>query len=328
MKGKVSIVIAAYNIEDYIERCMDSVMNQSYLNIEIIVVNDGSTDNTLSVLNKIQKQDRRITIITQENKGIIEARKKGLYYATGEYVLFIDGDDWLELECIERLYKEATIKNADIVLYNFFWSYDNNKKSGIGFNSGNDEILTNPLKCLFLGHISPCIWTKFIRKSFIDNNNISFPENISFADDLATVSSLFIFKPNIGLVNENLYNYYQRNNSITKEVSSKILEVDKAIKFIKEQLIKNNIYGKYKKEFERMIYSHLYVQRFLTATKVEDIHREVYNQYKKYNINIRKNKYIRHLINSQPISLRIRMYSYNKSYFCGKCYDLMRKCFI
>lgn len=328
MKSKVSIIIAAYNIQDYIMRCMKSVINQTFENIEIIVVNDGSSDSTLEILEKLEVQDDRIKIITKKNKGLIEARKTGLHHATGEYILFIDGDDWLELECIEKLYNSAINQNTDILIYNFFWSYDNSKKLGLGFNSKDDDITLNPLKSLFIGNISPCIWTKFIRRQFIEDSNVQFPSNISFAEDLATVASLFIFKPKIGILNENLYNYYQRDNSITKEVGPKILEVNKAILFIKEQMIKNKIYDEYKSEFEGMIYSHLFLQRFLTATKIQDIHKEVYNQYKKHKIVIKNNKYINKLVDGQPISLKIRMKSYNTSYYLGYCYDLLRKFFI
>lgn len=325
MKSEVSIIIAAYNIENYITRCVESVINQTFRNIEIIVVNDGSTDSTLKILNNLKESDDRIKVITQENKGLIEARKKGLNHSKGKYILFIDGDDWLELECIEKLYNKANDENKDIVLFNFFWSYDDTRKSGNGFNYRSSDIIINPLKSLFIGNISPCIWTKFIRKKYITDNKISFPSNISFAEDLATVSSLFISKPKIGIVKENLYNYYQRKDSITKQVSPKILEVNKAILFIKEKLLENNIYNDFKNEFEIMVYSHLFVQRFLTADVIEEIHKKVYKQYKEYKINIKNNSYIKEFIVKQPLSLRIRMKIYNKNYYLGNTYDFVRK---
>ena len=112
---KVSIIVAAYNIEDYIKRCMYSIVNQTFKDIEIIVVNDGSTDNTLNIINDFAKNDARIKIIDKKNGGLIEARKSGLEIASGEYILFLDGDDWLHLEAIEKLYQEAKKDNFDIV---------------------------------------------------------------------------------------------------------------------------------------------------------------------------------------------------------------------
>ena len=97
---KVSVIIAAYNIEKYIQRCIESVVNQSEREIEIIIVNDGSTDNTLNIINKVNELDDRIIVINKKNQGLIEARKTGLKYANGEFILFLDGDDWLENNCI------------------------------------------------------------------------------------------------------------------------------------------------------------------------------------------------------------------------------------
>lgn len=325
MKGKVSIIIVAYNIENYIERCMESVVNQSFKNIEIIVVNDGSTDGTLKILNKFKESDNRIKIITQENNGVMEARNTGFNYATGEYILFVDGDDWLELECIEKLYSKSNSENNDIVIFNFFWSYDDTIKFENEFNYKSNDIIMNPLKSLFIGNITPSIWTKFIRRKYITDNNVSFPSKINFAEDLATVSSLFISKPNVGILRENLYNYYQRRDSVTKQISPKILDVNKAILFIKEKLLENNIYNDFKKEFELMIYVHLFVQRFLTADSIKEIHKEVYKQYKEHKVETKNNSYINEFIRSQPLSLRIRIKTYDKNYYLGSVYDCIRK---
>ena len=94
---EVSVIIIAYNIEQYIEKCIKSVINQTFKEIEILIVNDGSTDKTLSIINEWALKDKRIKIINQVNKGAIEARKAGLDKCNGKYVLFVDGDDWLEL---------------------------------------------------------------------------------------------------------------------------------------------------------------------------------------------------------------------------------------
>ena len=117
---EVSVIIIAYNIEQYIEKCIKSVINQTFKEIEILIVNDGSTDKTLSIINEWALKDKRIKIINQVNKGAIEARKAGLDKCNGKYVLFVDGDDWLELNAIERLYNEIEQDQADIVVYNSY----------------------------------------------------------------------------------------------------------------------------------------------------------------------------------------------------------------
>ena len=100
---KVSVIIPAYNIEDYIGRCLESIIKQTLKDIEIIVVNDGSNDNTLAIINVFARKDNRIKIVDKKNKGSIEARKSGFKVANGEFILFIDGDDWIENDCLEIL---------------------------------------------------------------------------------------------------------------------------------------------------------------------------------------------------------------------------------
>ena len=228
---KVSVIIGAYNIENYIERSLLSVVNQTLEDIEIIVVNDGSTDKTLENIKKIQNEYNIIKIINQKNKGSIEARKSGLEIAKGEYVLFVDGDDWLELNALELLYNNAINNKSDIVIYNAFLSYDNSKeKFNIISNSNLDK--DDYVKNLFLGKVAPSLWSKFVKLEFLKSNSINFPNNISFAEDLASVASWFMHNPKVSILREHLYNYYQRSDSITNKKSIKVLEVDKAFSFI------------------------------------------------------------------------------------------------
>ena len=135
---KISVVIPVYNIEDYLSECLDSIVNQSLEDIEIICVNDGSTDGSLDILKEYESKDSRVKIISQENKGIGNARNTALEYAKGEYVYFIDGDDTLELDALERLYDLNIEKNADFIIF---------KISNFNGETGeriNDEYYTMP----------------------------------------------------------------------------------------------------------------------------------------------------------------------------------------
>ena len=320
---KISVIVAAYNIEQYIERCLKSIINQTLNYIEIIVVNDGSTDNTLSKIKKIATYDNRIKVIDKINQGLIEARKSGLKQATGKYILFIDGDDWLEKEALNILYKKAEDDLADIVIYNAFDAYDNGKKDKKIYkefvNSHSDY-----LKELFLSNLMPAIWSKLIRLEFIKSNNIEFPQDISYAEDLATSVSLFIKKPRISFISQSLYNYYKRHNSITNIISDKILEINTAIEFIEKKLKQEEIYYEYQKEFERMIYEHIFETRFLVINIGESLHKKLYDQYINKKINIKNNEYILNIIQNYPIGLKVRVYLYLKNYIIGKIYDNFR----
>lgn len=324
---KVSIIIAAYNIEKYISRCLDSLVNQTFKNIEIIVVDDGSTDKTLEVINKYACKDDRIIVHSQENKGSIEARKSGFNISNGEYILFVDGDDWVEENTIEILYSNVNNQqnNVDVVLFNFI-EVSNNKKEFLESYKWNRVVSDDLLKYLFINEIYPCIWSKFIRKGFIIHNNIEFPNNISYAEDLAFISSIFIKKPTYKLCRDNLYNYYQRDNSITKTINAKALEINLALQFIKRKLIDSNLLDKYKYEYECMVFIRLFLCKILDinyVVKSKEIHKEIFLQYKEYNINIKNNDYIRKLIrNRRKIdSLRINLYS--KNYYLGYYFDII-----
>lgn len=320
---KVSVIIAAYNIEDYIGRCLKSVIQQTLTDIDIIVVNDGSTDNTLSIINDIAQKDNRIKVINKKNAGLIEARKSGFKVSNGEYILFIDGDDWLERGCLKRLYDKAKKSDADIVIYNAFYSYDN-KKELLDIFKIKNTTKVDFLKELFLGNINPSIWSKFISRKFLNLNNFKFPSNISYAEDLATVSNMFMNTPKIILCKESLYNYYQRSNSITKISNDKILEIDKAINFIEDKLIENKLKKIYEKEFEYLTYMHMFISKVIMIEQINKFNKQLYKQYKNKNINSKKNKYIQEYIKKQNRNGRIRINAYDRSFYLGKSFDLSR----
>lgn len=320
----VSVIVAAYNIEDYIDRCINSIINQSFNEIEIVVVNDGSTDGTLKKIKQFKSRDNRIKIIDKNNEGLIEARKTGLKVAKGDYILFVDGDDWLEQECIEKLVNSAVKNDADIVLYNIYNTNGNNKKKLATFNSAmSEKIKADPLRNILLDNILPAIFAKFIKKEFLDKNNIQFPDNISFAEDLALSTNLFINKPKIELLEDSLYNYYYRTDSISRKITNKILEVDEAIEFIKDRLIENEQYEKYKQEFEYMVFRHLFISKILRIETLFKVRKKIYMQYKNRNIDYKKNKYINDELSNGNTNLRIRIKIYDFNYYIGTMIDLL-----
>lgn len=315
---KVSVIIAAYNIEKYIKRCIKSIKNQTFKEIEIIVVNDGSTDNTLNIINEVLEEDIRIKVINQKNKGLIETRKVGLGFATGEYILFVDGDDWLEYNTVEMLYDRAISTKSDIILYNCNKVSENLNKDHLDmFNLHKiNDILQDPLKELFLGNIQPSIWSKFIKFDFIKKNNIKLPSSISFAEDLASVANMLIHKPRINFVYHSLYNYYIRNDSMTRKIDNRILEINRAISFIELQLKQNNLYNLYNKEFEYLIFMHLFFYRQYNFYD-RSIHKELYILYKNYNIKEKNNIYITDFCKKNKIA-NLLVFSYSRGYFFGR----------
>lgn len=322
----VSLIIPAYNIEDYIERCLKSIIKQTFKNIEVIVVDDGSTDKTLEKIEKLAKVDNRIKIISTNNNGPIEARKLGFNYSIGKFILFIDGDDWLENDAIEKLINVNKNREYDIVCYKFMFVYDDGrviKRDQLSFDTlrGDDF-----LKIMLLNRIYPSVVNKLIRREFIINNNIKFPDNVGYAEDLAFITYLSMKKPKACMIDEYLYNYYQRETSITKTINSKLLDVTDATRFIEKKLIENKLLDKYKDEFEIMAYIHNYrnFRNIMIDTKCE-IGSKLYSNWKSLNINIYKNSYYKEVTKEEYWKTKIVFKVFDYNYKFGKLYNYISK---
>ena len=128
MKQLISVIVPVYNSEKYLKECINSILHQTYENIEIIIINDGSTDNSLLISQELQKEDKRIKIINQKNSGVSYSRNKGIQEATGEYIMFVDSDDFIVQNYIELMYKEITKNNYDACISGMTFCDKNRKK--------------------------------------------------------------------------------------------------------------------------------------------------------------------------------------------------------
>lgn len=177
---KVSIIIPVYNTEKYLRECLDSVVSQTLKDIEIICINDGSTDNSLQILKEYAQNDNRIKIIDKENGGISFARNTGLQSATGKYVGFVDSDDWIELNFYEKLYNTAIKYGADIALTEIIRT-NNNRHF---FNLKKEKFADNTQKKFKLAKIPQYnyVWNKIYNREKLLKINIPFEEGIAFED--------------------------------------------------------------------------------------------------------------------------------------------------
>ncbi|WP_226038118.1 glycosyltransferase family 2 protein [Aquibacillus saliphilus] len=313
---KVSFIVSAYNIQDYISKCVQSLMNQTLEDIEIIIVNDGSTDNTFSEIEKITKEDNRIEIIDKNNEGVMRARETGYEQANGEYILFVDGDDWLDENAAEKLYEKAKEKDYDIVSFGFYFTDGEKKVKGISVRNDLYDNLKgdNFLVMVLTNKIYPPLWSKLIKRSFIKSNNVVFPNFIEKAQDLAFSCSLGIHYPNSCVIDDCLYYYFtSRSTSVTNTMSPIIFEVEKAVSFIRKQLKFNNMLKSYKEEFDFLAFYHLYwVNRRLIYDN-NKFSKPIYKMWKSTGIDLRKNKYFNHLIMKESFKARviIKMIIYN-----------------
>lgn len=189
---KISIIIPSYNVEKYINECLDSLINQTFKEFEIIVVDDGSSDNTINILNEYQANYNNIKIIQQENQYAGVARNNGMKYAQGEYLLFLDSDDFFELDMLEKIYNKAKESDADVVLFDADVYDDRNNTLNKEITRTNKSLL--PSKTVFSQKdtsflyqiFQPNTWTKLFKKDFILENQIYF-SNTKNANDLKFV---------------------------------------------------------------------------------------------------------------------------------------------
>lgn len=252
MSVNVSVIIPVYNKEKYLKKCLDSLINQTLTEIEIICINDGSTDNSLSILEEYSKQDSRIIIISQENNGPGHARNQGLSAAKGEYVAFIDADDWIELDSLEQLYNNSKEYDSDLVLFNAIEHLpDNQLNKRTYFSEDIDGVFNYRDKKDIVMNNYLIVCTKLHKLNFLKENKIQFSESELFEDVYFHIKST-LNAEKITYVNKYFYNY-RRTEKNTRQSDS--IRSNKSFIFldtitdIKSLLIEKNAYDELEDNF-------------------------------------------------------------------------------
>ena len=244
---KVSVVIPVYNSEKYIEKCLESVINQTYKNIEIIIINDGSKDNTGKLVKRYKEKDERIIYLEQKNNGVSSARNKAIQVSSGEYIIFVDSDDTVDKDYVKLLLSTIEKESLDIVacgytdisVYGIIKLNDFYKdKTLIGKNDF--------IKYIFTG-VGGTLWGKIFKSKIIKENNIKMNEEIFMCEDMLFVLKYATKCTSFGAIKEHLYNYNRINdNSISSKINfayyNNLITV---IKLIEDILVAN----KYSKDF-------------------------------------------------------------------------------
>lgn len=239
---KVSIIVPVYNVEKYIEKCLESLVNQTLEDIEIIIVNDGSKDNSKEIVEKyIEKYPKKILYLEKENGGLSDARNFAIPYAKGEYIAFLDSDDYVELNMYEDMYKIAKNEESDMVECDFIWEYSDKSKIDTGeIYHGKHEMLEK---------IRVVAWNKLIKKSILDKTKVIFPKGYRYEDIEFTYKLLPYFEK-VSFLKRPCVHYIQRDNSISNtqnERTKEILEVfDNVFNYYKEK----GLYEEYFTELE------------------------------------------------------------------------------
>lgn len=312
---KISVIIPAYNVEKHIERCLQSVINQTLKDIEIIIINDGSTDNTLENIKKvIDENDKRIKIISRINKGVSYSRNEGIELATGEYIAFLDADDWIEANFCEDVYLKLKQTNSDIITCDYYINESQIVKRP------EFEIINNKeyLKEILNGNIMPSVALKVIKRNILIQNNIKFNEKIKIGEDLLFSFDLSFLHIKVTNIKKPYYHYMIRENSASNSYNKNILDILNVIRYIEDKLRSHNLYNKFKDEVNYLKYIHLYYLYIIIPKPFNKTHKLLYKAIKNIDINIDN-------IYKQNNLTKINYYAYKKSYLLGAIFYYIRQ---
>ena len=320
----VSVIVPVYNVEKYLEECLDSIVNQTLKDIEIICINDGSTDNSLSILENYAKKDDRIKIHNQENGGLSVSRNHGIKLSQGEYIYFIDSDDYLELNALEELYNFSKAKNLDILIFkliNFndvtYEHYTSNYYEMSFLKPFNRKVFNYDSMGEKILNVAVSAPGKFFSRSLI--YTMKFPEGLIFEDNLF-FSEAMIKAKRVSFLDEHFYHRRIREDSITTTKTIKfadsIIIVNRIIDLTKEF----KVYDKFKRRLmEKKIYS-----AYNRFSQVDEVYKEEFfhlikEDFKKHEKEYKNDYIFIKKVNSKP------RYIFNTALECDNYKDFELK---
>ena len=289
---KVTIIIPVYNSEKYIARCLDSVINQTYNNLEIMVINDGSKDDSINIINEYKKKDKRIKVIDKKNEGVAKTRNMGIKESTGYYVMFIDNDDYIDKDYVETYVNKND--NNDITI----GSYKRvNSKNKILFKYDLKE------KSEWAKYVVLAPWAKLYKREFLIKNNIKFLD-YKIGEDVYFNMLCYSKTNNINIINNHKYNWFWNNESVSN-TNQKGLKSNVNIKILLDKLLEfidiNSEYNKY--FLERYIYWYLLFSGKYAKPK------EFVERYKEYSKWLKENNIKTRIkplfLNGEPTKIKI-----------------------
>ncbi len=237
---KISVIIPIYNSSKYLKICLNSIINQTYKNLEIILIDDGSNDNSLEICKEFEKEDHRIKLIHQSNKGVSNVRNLGLSISTGDYLSFIDSDDYLEKECYEVCMESIKTNNCEICSFAILFEDKNGKQIYSSEGIKVSGILKNSKECLEETKNEPIKWrccNKIIKRELIQSENIKFSTSTEQGEDGLFILNLLNSNNNIKMsyIDKALYHYVQHLSSSSHQISKykKVNWIDTLEEYIK-----------------------------------------------------------------------------------------------
>ena len=287
MDVKISVVLPVYNVANYLRKCLDSLVNQTFEDFEVICVNDGSTDLSLGILEGYALSDSRFKIISQENQGLSGARNTGIQHVQGEYVVFVDSDDWLEENALEELYNHVKGFNSDITMFKFKFYDEKTSEFSEGpfsnlevidptFYTGNFNYY-DVLDIIF--KISHAPFNKLYKTSFLRDLDAKFLYG-SYYEDLEFFYKVFLKAKKVSVLPQFLYYYRLRNQSISTSGDEGSFDIFNVLDSTKQTIIDANIYEEVKDEWLMFI-----------IVNLKFVYLRINDEFKNQYIKLMKEKY-------------------------------------
>ncbi len=279
---KISIIIPIYNVEQYIEKCVLSCMEQIYKNIEIILVDDGSKDSSSKIIDDLSKKDNRIIVIHKKNDGVSSARNAGLKKASGHYIVFIDGDDYVDNNYISYLYSLIKTDYDMAVNENYYGAYINNNENNNTKIEDSEEVIEG----IYNGKYDVAVWNKIYKKDFLDKNNIIFNDKIWFGEGMLFNITCLQYTDKVVVGNKKVYHQTFNINSAMRNFNIENYFCGlESLKIQKELWKKENKNIRNAFEYHKRSFNISILKGIIRTNKQE----ELKSDYKKCIRNLKKN---------------------------------------
>lgn len=322
---EVSIIVIGYNVERYIKKCLMSLIQQTYRNLEIIVVDDGSSDDTEKIIEETMKIDSRICLIKQMNKGILEARKTGVKNSKGKYIIFVDSDDWTDIKMVETYL--GIIKNYEIdILVSSYMNVRNGQEIKSNYNRclfGCIYQGSEYLKLILEQKVLHNMFAKVYRRKFLMNSGYLNIPSVSMGEDLLSQVILASYNPKVMVINEHMYYYFDNDESYSKNNSPKIFELTRTLQNIEEYLKVKNLAAQYHSQLEFLWLEICYYYYVIMISRRNYNHKKYfYNAWKRKKIDYKENRlcmrYINHFGKQDKLLLKCYDWNFNLGYVLNR----------
>ena len=285
-RAKVSVLVPIYNVEDFLSECLDSLVNQTLKDIEIVCINDGSKDKSLNIIKEYAKNDKRIVIIDKKNTGYGDSMNQGLDKATGEYVGIVESDDFIDRDAFEKMYKLAKRHNLDVVKSNFY-EYFTKKKRDVAksnmFLPEEENVVLNPREHRHVFYEQPSIWSAIYNLDFLNKNDIRFlPSPGASYQDAGFNFKVWASASRVMMLNRAFLHYRQDNPNSSVKSDGKVYAVKEEYDEVERWLKERGLYDEYGTTLVGMRFSsYIWNMRRLTRKTAKEFSKTIRNDLKR-----------------------------------------------